>query len=51
MSGFDGSLYLPGNEGLVIGDLGAKARKLLEEERISEGRYHELLNMIGHRRK
>lgn len=48
MSGFDGSLYLPGNEGLVIGDFGAKARKLFEEERISEGHYHELLNMIGH---
>ena len=48
MSGFDGSLYQPGNEGLVIGDFGAKARKLFEDERISEGHYHELLNMIGY---
>ena len=48
MSGFDGSLYQPGNDGLVIGDFGVKARKLFEEERISEGHYHELLNMIGY---
>lgn len=48
MSGFDSSLYKAGNEGLVIGDFGAKARKLFEEERISEGHYLELLNMIGY---
>lgn len=48
MSGYDSSLYQPGNEGLVIGDFGAKARKLFEDERISEGHYHELLNMIGY---
>ncbi|MCQ2235293.1 MAG: ImmA/IrrE family metallo-endopeptidase [Paludibacteraceae bacterium] len=48
MSGLDGSLYQPGNKGLIIGDFGAKARKLFEEERISEGHYLELLNMIGY---
>lgn len=48
MSGFDDSLYRPGNEGLVIGNFGAKARKLFEEERISEGHYYELLNMISY---
>ena len=44
--GYDLSLYEKGNEGLVIGDFGEKARLLFEEERISEGHYEELLNMI-----
>lgn len=45
--GYDTSLYLPGNENLVIGDFGEKARKLYDEEKISEGHYRELLNKIG----
>lgn len=45
--GYDISLYLPGNENLVIGDFGEKARKLYDEEKISEGHYRELLNKIG----
>lgn len=45
--GYDTSLYLPGNENLVIGDFGEKARKLYDEEKISEGHYHELLSKIG----
>lgn len=48
MSGFDDSLYLPDKIRTVIGDFGAKARKLFEDARISEGHYHELLNMIGY---
>lgn len=48
LSGYDRSLYLPGNEGLIIGDFGEKARLLFEEERISEGHYNELMNMIGY---
>ena len=44
--GYDLSLYEKGNEGLVIGDFGEKARRLFEEEKISEGHYEELLNMI-----
>lgn len=48
LRGFDPDLYSPGNEGLVIGDFGTKAHKLFEEERISEGHYIELLNMIGY---
>ena len=32
--------------GLVIGDFGEKARLLYESEKISEGHYIELLNMI-----
>lgn len=45
--GYDTSLYLPGNENLVIGDFGEKARKLYDEEKISEGHYRELLGKIG----
>jgi hypothetical protein len=39
-------LYEKGNEGVVIGDFGEKARRLFELEKISEGHYVELLNMI-----
>jgi len=48
LRGYDLDLYTKGNEGLVIGDFGSKARKLFEEEKISEGHYLELLNMIGY---
>lgn len=44
--GYDLSLYQGGNEGVVIGDFGEKARKLFEKERISEGHYVELLNLL-----
>lgn len=44
--GYDISLYQPGNKNLVIGDYGEKARLLFEEEKISEGHYLELLNLI-----
>ncbi len=45
--GYDTALYEPGNENLVIGNFGEKARKLFEEEKISEGHYMELLHKIG----
>ncbi len=45
--GYDISLYEPGNDGLVIGDFGEKARKLFEADKISEGHYRELLHKIG----
>ncbi len=45
--GFDTTLYLPGNEGLVIGDYGIKARSLFDKGYISEGHYIELLSKIG----
>lgn len=48
MRGYDGALYEKGNEGLVIGDFGSLARRLFDEEKISEGHYMELLNMIGY---
>lgn len=44
--GYDTSLYEKGNEKVVIGDFGEKARRLFEENKISEGHYIELLNMI-----
>lgn len=44
--GYETSLYESGNEGLVIGDFGEKAKRLFDEGRISEGHYVELLNMI-----
>lgn len=45
--GVDQSLYKPGNENLVLGDFGVKARELFEKEKISEGHYMELLNLIS----
>lgn len=45
--GYDTVLYQPGNEGLVIGDFGEKARQLLDNGKISEGHYRELMNKIG----
>lgn len=44
--GYDASLYQSGNEGVVIGDFGEKARRLFDLERISEGHYVELLNLL-----
>jgi Zn-dependent peptidase ImmA (M78 family) len=44
--GYDTSLYQSGNEGVVIGDFGEKARRLFDMERISEGHYVELLNLL-----
>lgn len=48
LRGLDLSLYSAGNEGVIIGDFGIKARKLYDDEKISEGHYMELLNMIGY---
>ena len=48
LRGFNVDLYKNGNEGLVIGDFGAKARELFEKDIISEGHYWELLNKIGY---
>lgn len=45
--GYDTVLYQPGNNGVVIGDYGVKARTLFEKEKISEGHYIELLSKIG----
>ena len=45
--GYDVGLYESGNQGLVIGDFGEKARLLFEADKISEGHYLELLHKIG----
>lgn len=43
--GYDLSLYESGNENLVLGDFGEKARILFDLGKISEGHYQELLNL------
>ena len=48
LRGCDLSLYYKGNENLVIGDYGAKAKRLFDEDRISEGHYLELMRKIGY---
>ena len=48
LRGLSTDLYQKGNEGLIIGDFGAKARELFEKDKISEGHYIELLNKIGY---
>jgi len=45
--GYDLSLYRPGNENLVVGDYGVKAKLLFDDDKISEGHYVELLSRIG----
>jgi len=45
--GYDTSLYSPGNDGLVLGDYGVKAKTLFDKDLISEGHYIELLSKIG----
>lgn len=45
--GYNLALYNSGNKYLVIGDFGEKARNLYEQEKISEGHYQELLNLIS----
>lgn len=44
--GYDSALYEAGNDGVVIGDFGEKARRLFEISKISEGHYNELMNML-----
>lgn len=44
--GYNDDLYKKGNENLIIGDFGEKAKRLFDAEKISEGYYLELLNKI-----
>lgn len=44
--GYDTSLYQPGNKNLIIADFGEKARTLFDKDKISEGHYIELLNIL-----
>ncbi|MFZ6008743.1 MAG: transcriptional regulator, partial [Bacteroidota bacterium] len=45
--GFDGSLYLKGNNGLTVGEYGGLARNLFLDGKISESHYAELMTDIG----
>lgn len=45
--GYDTALYEKGNHNLVIGDYGAKARFLFDQEQISESHYLSLMRDIG----
>jgi Zn-dependent peptidase ImmA (M78 family) len=45
--GYDTSLYKNGNQNLIIGDYGEKAKLLFDNEKISEGHYLELMSAIG----
>ena len=45
--GYDTTLYEKGNEGLIIGDYGSKAKKLFDQEIISESDFISLMNDIG----
>jgi hypothetical protein len=47
MLGYDDTLYKPGNENLVIGDYGTKAKKLFNKGAISESHFIDLMNDIG----
>jgi len=48
LRGYDRSLYQCGNNGLVIGDFGTIAKRLYDAEKISEGHFLNLLNMINY---
>ncbi len=45
--GYSTALYKSGNEGVVSGDFGQKAKELFDREKISEGHYIELMQQIG----
>ncbi len=45
--GYDTTLYKPGNNNLVIGDYGVKARELFDNEIISRAHYLELMRDLG----
>ena len=45
--GYDDTLYRPGNENVVIGDYGTKAKRLFDNGTISESHFINLMNDIG----
>jgi Zn-dependent peptidase ImmA (M78 family) len=45
--GYDDTLYLKGNEGLVIGDYGVIAKQLFDNDKISESHFISLMNDLG----
>ena len=47
MNGYDTALYESGNKNLVIGDYGVKAKRLFDEDLISQSHYLELMMEMG----
>ena len=47
LHGYDTTLYEPGNAGLVIGDYGARSKKLFDNGIISESHFVDLMHAIG----
>jgi len=45
--GYDTRLYMAGNDGLVIGDYGARAKRLFDDGAISESHFFNLMTDIG----
>ena len=45
--GYETSLYKDGNNNVIVGDYGEKAKRLFDIEKISEGHYMELMQKIG----
>ena len=45
--GYETSLYKEGNNNTIVGDYGEKAKRLFDNEKISEGHYMELMQQIG----
>ena len=47
LHGYPTDLYLPGNDSQIWGDYGSKAKKLFDNEKISEGHYASIMADIG----
>lgn len=45
--GYPPDLYMSGNEGLIIGDYGERAKRLFDSEKISESNYISLMGDLG----
>jgi len=45
--GFPTNLYKPANKNLILGDYGTRVQELFDAEKISEGHYHELKELLN----
>ena len=46
--GFPTHIYNPANHNLILGDYGVKVNELFDEGKISEGHFHELIQVLNH---
>ena len=46
--GFPIDIYTSANDNLILGDYGTKVHELFEDDKISEGHFHELLQVLEH---